>query len=61
MIIFNQGRNKYKDQIVKSAEPFRSVKYETKARVLGHIADAANNIYNAIHGRIPKANIAWGY
>ena len=59
ILIFNKDKNKYKNQIGKYPEPYCNIKYETKAKVLGHIMDATNNINNAITDRIQKSNKAW--
>ena len=57
--IMNKGGNKYKGHIEKSTEPYCNIKYATKAKILGHIAGATNNINDAIDDRIQKSNTAW--
>ena len=60
ILIMNKYKNKYKQHIAKFHKPFCNIKYETKAKVLGHIMDSTNNLNNAINDRIQKSNKAWG-
>ena len=48
----NKHKNKYKQHIAKFPKPFCDIKFETKAKVIGHIMDSTNNINNAVDGRV---------